>query len=160
LEEVEARWEGPQDIKDVPRLIAGLYEIVSELEAIFPKRHFTPDGHLVGSLGEVLAAYRYGLRLLPASSPQHDAETRDGKLVQIKATQGKRVALRSEPDHLLVLKISEDGSFDEVFNGPGPLAWKHVGIRQSNGQSSVSLTKLRNLMEQVPPEARLPVDRE
>jgi hypothetical protein len=40
----------------VPALVSRLYEIVDELEEIFPGRHFTPDGHLVGSLGESLAA--------------------------------------------------------------------------------------------------------
>ena len=33
---------------------------VAELEAEFPGRHFTLDGHLVGSIGEVMAAYYYG----------------------------------------------------------------------------------------------------
>ena len=40
-----------------------LVEIVAELEAEFPGRHFTLDGHLVGSIGEVMAAYYYGIEL-------------------------------------------------------------------------------------------------
>ena len=31
-----------------------LYELVHELEQIHPGRHFTPDGHMVGSLGELV----------------------------------------------------------------------------------------------------------
>ena len=53
-------------------------------------RHFTPDGHLVGSIGEVLVASYYGLELLPASSQTHDAKSDSGKMVQIKATQVKQ----------------------------------------------------------------------
>ena len=34
-----------------------LVEIVAELEAEFPGRHFTLDGHLVGSIGEVMAGH-------------------------------------------------------------------------------------------------------
>jgi hypothetical protein len=49
-------------IDEVPRLIAHLYEVVDAPEDIFPGRHFTPDGHLVGSLGESLAAYVFGSR--------------------------------------------------------------------------------------------------
>jgi len=45
-----------RNVERVPDLVGRLYEIVSELEALFPGRHFTPDGHLVGSLGEVMAA--------------------------------------------------------------------------------------------------------
>ena len=37
--------------------IQELIKIVSELEIEFPGRHFTIDGHLVGSIGEVMAAY-------------------------------------------------------------------------------------------------------
>ena len=46
--------------------------IVSELEAEFPGRHFTLDGHLVGSIGEVMAAYYYGIELYRASVSRHD----------------------------------------------------------------------------------------
>jgi hypothetical protein len=55
-------------IETVPVLVREIYAIVAKLEATFPGRHFTPDGHLVGSLGEVLAAHFYGLELLPASA--------------------------------------------------------------------------------------------
>ena len=40
-----------------------MIEIVKELETEFPGRHFTLDGHLVGSIGEVMAAYYYGIEL-------------------------------------------------------------------------------------------------
>ena len=46
--------------------------IVSELEEEFPGRHFTLDGHLVGSIGEVMAAYYYGFELYRASAQGHD----------------------------------------------------------------------------------------
>ena len=49
-------------------LIRQLYAVVSELEKEFEGRRFTPDGHLVGSIGEVVAAYAFGLKLLPASN--------------------------------------------------------------------------------------------
>lgn len=83
-------------------LLKRLYNLVDDLERMFPGRPFTPDGHMVGSLGEALASFHYGLTLLPPSTRTHDAK-KDGLLVQVKATQGSRVALRSEPRHLLVL---------------------------------------------------------
>jgi hypothetical protein len=144
-----------QSIDLVPRLIQRLYALTRELEEHFPGRPFTPDGHLVGSLGEVLAAHQYGLELLPCSAECHDARADGEKLVQIKATQGSSVALRSEPQHLLVLKILRDGTTEEAYNGPGALAWAHVGPPQKNGQRSISLSKLRRLMEQVSPDDRL-----
>ena len=59
-----------------------------------------------------------------ASYPIHDAKTKDGKLVQIKATQGDGVVISERPEHLIVLKIHRDGDFEEVYNGLGdPLAF-------------------------------------
>ena len=53
------------DLDEVPRLIGRLYEIVDRFEQLFPGRKFTPDGHLVGSIGEVIAANLHDLELLP-----------------------------------------------------------------------------------------------
>ena len=132
-----------------------LYAIVDELEALFPGRPFTLDGHLVGSIGEVLAADAYGLALLPPSHERHDAKALDGKLVQIKATQVKRIAISSEPDHLLAIRLLRDGPFEEVFNGPGKLAWNAAGKLQKNGQRQISVSELRKLMVEVEQSARL-----
>lgn len=132
-------------IENIPALIQRLYEIVDELEQHFPGRKFTPDGHLVGSIGEVIAAAKYGLELLPASAEGHDAAAPDGKLVQIKATQGTRVALRSEPEHLIVLFIEKTGDTREIYNGPGRYEWPQCGKMQKNGQRPISATKLRSL---------------
>ena len=140
----------------IPALVARLYEVVAELEAHFPGRRFTPDGHLVGSLGEVLAAHRYGLRLHPNSTPGHDAVADDGRQVQIKATQGDTVGIRSECEHLIVLRLLHDGSVEEVFNGPGDLAWNAAGKMQKNGQRPLSVSRLRSMMGDVPVEARCP----
>lgn len=56
------------NIEQVPSKIKEIYKIVEELESLFSGRHFTPDGHMVGSIGEVLAAHHYSLELYPASA--------------------------------------------------------------------------------------------
>lgn len=143
-------------IEDIPDIIRRLYQLVSQLEESFPGRKFTLDGHIVGSIGEVLAAHYYGLKLKPASEPIHDAETSDGRFVQIKATQGsKQIALRKKPDYLIVLKIERDGSFTEVYNGPGNAPWGKAGKKQSNGQRPISLRKLKDLMRSVNSDEQL-----
>lgn len=146
------------DRQRLPELIEELYRIVGELEAMFPGRHFTPDGHLVGSLGECLAAYHYDLELLQASSPGVDA-MKDELNVEVKATQGQRVALRSGPEHLLVLRLDKRGGFSEIYNGPGSLVWSELEgkPRPSNGQYQVSLTRLEALMQHVAEEQRIPM---
>lgn len=128
----------------MPR-IQEMFRISSDLEETFPGRKFTLDGHLVGSIGEVLAAYHYGLELLQASAQRHDATAPDCHMVQIKATQGTgHVALRSEPEHLIVLLIcSESGKAQEVNNGPGSLVWEACGRMASNGSRPIGLSRLK-----------------
>lgn len=111
----------------VAERIKALYAISRELEQLFPGRHYTPDGHMVGSIGEALAASWYGLELFTAGAETHDAKAPDGRLVQIKATKIDRVALSSEPEWLLVMKIHHDGIFIEEYNGSGALAWEQCG---------------------------------
>ena len=139
----------------VAEKIKTFYRVSHELEELFPGRHYTPDGHMIGSIGEVLAAYCYGLTLFEASAETHDAKAPDGRLVQIKATQIDRVALSNEPDWMLVLRIHPDGTFSEIYNGPGKLAWEHCGKMQKNGQRPISLAKLRQLQTRVPQSERL-----
>lgn len=75
--------------------------------------------------------------------------------MQIKATQGKSVALRHMPQHLIVLKLMNSGDCDEIYNGSGELPWSLGGKLQSNGRRSISLTKLKALMGDVSGEARI-----
>lgn len=94
------------DWAEVSTLFDSLYGSAERLEALFPGRKFTLDGHLVGSVGEVIAAYMFDLTLNPASTMAHDALCPAGRRVEIKFTQGRTVAIRHEPDHLLVLQRS------------------------------------------------------
>ena len=122
--------------------IRELYRITAELEEKYPGRHFTPDGHMVGSIGEVYAAEKYGLSLLEASSEKHDARSANGRLIQIKITQTDRVSIYSKPDYLIVLKMKHDGTIEEVYNGKGAGPWENAGKVQKNGQRSISIKKL------------------
>ena len=71
-----------------------LFQIVELLETEYAdyNRKFTIDGHLIGSIGEVLVAEAFDLKLEDTGKPVIDAKTKDGKTVQIKATTGDRVA--------------------------------------------------------------------
>lgn len=136
--------------------MARLYDVVNELEAMF-NRPFTPDGHMVGSIGEALVAHYYGLTLTPPSTAGCDA-TVAGKRVEIKATQGNRVAFRCKPEHLIVIKINRDGTFTEIYNGHGERVWVLVSHKSmpSNGQHQVSLASLRRLNAAIDASERIP----
>ena len=138
-------------------LVKDLYKIVSELESMFPGRHFTPDGHMVGSLGECLVADADGLELRTASNKGFDAISSSGVMVEIKATQSTRVAFRSCPEHAIVIKILTDGTFEEFYNGSGSRIWELFSGKPlpSNGQYQFALSKLATLNRQVPESEKL-----
>ncbi|WP_070638255.1 hypothetical protein [Olsenella sp. HMSC062G07] len=146
--------------KKLAEIIRRLYGIVGELEHDYhdQHRHFTLDGHLIGSTGEVYAAERYGIDLFVSSTPRHDGTSPDGRLVQVKATQRGSVALNENPDFLIVLKIDGDGEISEVYNGPSQSVWNlfENRARPKNGQYQVSLSKLKALNKAVDERDRIP----
>src|SRR5258708_36894463 len=115
-------------LQRVPALIQKLYEVTDALDEEFKeeKRKFTPDGHLVGSLGEILAAYAFDLELSRSSPKGHDAATGDGKKIEIKMTGGtKSVTLRSEPQFLIVLQLAARG-LDLIYHGQMDVAGENT----------------------------------
>lgn len=164
--DVEHLGSGPLNHRDrtarTAVLVDQLHAIVEELEEMHPGRKFPLDGHLVGSIGEAAAEFLFELSLVSASSTGHDAVAADGRKVEIKATYGTRgVAIRQTShgtaDALVVLKLSRsaDVNHEVVFNGPLDVALGAAGPVGSNGQSSMSLTRLRALNESVAPRARI-----
>jgi hypothetical protein len=126
----------------LPREVADIYRAVEALAKRYPGRPFTPDGHMVGSIGEVVAAEAFGLELYPPSQAVHDAYDSAGD-VQIKITAGRHVSMYSCCDRLLVLRIVSPKEAEVIYDGPGTPAWAEAGGMQKNGQRRISLTKLR-----------------
>jgi hypothetical protein len=129
----------------LPKTVAKLYEAVEELKQAYPDRHFTLDGHLIGSIGEVVAREIFGFELLPASAPGHDAICSTRGNVQVKITGGKSIAMRANCDHLIVLRIVSPEEAEIVYDGKGGPAWALAGPPQSNGQRVVRLSRLRQI---------------
>jgi hypothetical protein len=151
-------------IEQVPILISDLLKTTSRLNALFKGRQFTPDGHLVGSIGEVVAEYIYDLCLEPCSTPLVDAYTKGGdkKSVQIKLTgqKGRSFGVRWPvplgsvlPDILICLKMTVDG-FVEIYNGQFPVDLLEGKGSSSNGQIGLSASSLSNLNPQLLPKVR------
>jgi hypothetical protein len=126
----------------LPLAVARIYEAVAELEKQYPHRRFTPDGHLVGSIGEVVAAEALGLTLYAMSMEGHDAYDANGD-VQIKMTGGNSISMYAESIRLVVLKVVSPHEAEIVYDGDGKAAWEQAGKLQKNGQRTISLAKLR-----------------
>lgn len=131
----------------LPTPVAKIYEAVEELSLLYPGRPFTPDGHLVGSIGEVIAAEALGLELYPPSQPGHDAFDENGD-VQIKLTAGKAISMYASCERLVVLRIVSPHEAEIVYDGPGEAAWGNAGAMAKNGQRRISLSRLKALAAQ------------
>jgi len=87
-------------------------------------KHFTPDGRMVGDIGEVLAERFFCLRLEKDQKAGYDGilET-DGKTkVEIKITRKKAFQFRKITDRVIALSLVEGANEVEVvFNGLGKL---------------------------------------
>lgn len=129
----------------LPAPVRAIFEAVRELEAHYPGRKFTPDGHLVGSIGEVIAAEAFDIELFSMSERGHDGRDKDGRLVQVKLTGGKSVALYYTCERLIVMRIVSPTEAEVVYDGPGEPVWNACGPLQKNGQRTIRLSKLRAL---------------
>jgi len=136
----------------LPAPVAAIFKAVAELEALYPGRKFTPDGHLVGSIGEVIAAEEFKLTLYPMSHEGHDAFDAAGP-VQIKMTSCESVSMYDCCIRLIVLRVVSPEEAEVVYYGSGERVWENAGKRQKNGQRRISLSKLRGLVS-----ARKPAD--
>ena len=150
------------DRERISTLIQNLFLITDELEAM-TKRKFTLDGHLVGSMGEVLASAIFDIELLPHSTKGRDARKGDSS-VEVKATFGRSVSFRNhdvenDVDRCLVLKLSRTSPHLErvVYNGGiRPIRDALSGrAMPSNGQKKISLRQLEKLDARVAENDRL-----
>lgn len=137
-----------------------LLQIVQQLRNTYRKKRFTLDGRLVGDLGEILVESEYDVTLYESLQKHHDAETPDGRKVQIKATMQDSLTfpVDHEPDYYLGIEIHSDGTFSEVFNGPARIAGKAVQNRKPTKTNlhSINIGALRRLNKEVRAGDRIP----
>jgi hypothetical protein len=144
--------------KEIKDSLALIFEGIDQLKNAFPNRAFTIDGRLVGDIGEVVAALTYDIELHEKSLPEYDGVTSDGRRVQVKATFKDTLYMTTVPDFFLGLKLSEDGTCEEIFNGPGKVIYenyKHLkGIGERPG-ANITIVGLRKLNKTVPEADRI-----
>jgi hypothetical protein len=144
----------------VPEAVKQMLAIVERLCIAYPHKRFTLDGRLVGDIGEVLVEDAYDLKLFEDMKKHHDAESSDGRQVQIKATMKKHLTFPADhiPNYYLGVVVKTDGTFMEVFNGPGAVAWEAVKDRSipKTNLHSVSVTALQKLQLRVAEKDRIP----
>ena len=131
---------------------------IKKLKEALPIKEFTIDGRLVGDIGEAIVQRDYDVDLYEVLVAGYDGETSDGRLVQIKATFKDSLTFGAIPDYYIGIKIREDGSYTEIYNGPtGPIQKKY-GHRKRFGEKLLSFpnTVLSELSKEISNEQRIP----
>ena len=133
-------------------------EIVSNYTSAAAKlREIAPDfnwSNMLGDYGEYVCIKNYGLSLAKTGTKGYDATDEKGKRVQIKTVKlnqrrknGSSIKLSSKnADHLLVIGVTDDASWEEIYYGPFDKIWKH-SYKAMDDQKSISIGKLRKIQK-------------
>ena len=138
-------------INQLKKAIKHLYLSVKKLNSVFPDKPFTPDGRIIGDIGEVIASLKFNIVLDKKLREHWDGYRIDslGKRheVQIKATQKDETYLK-EPPHegdLIVFKIFNNGEWECCYKGKIIRVWNSLAKQKpvSNGAKFIKLAKLK-----------------
>lgn len=144
----------------IEEALKGLFTAVSMLQEAYPGKPFTPDGRLVGDIGEVVASLAYRLTLNEGLTRHHDAVAEDGRNVQIKTTFGTSLTfpVHHVPDYYLGIRMNRDGTFEEIYNGPGHLIKDQLARRTATktGLYGGLMPMLKRINLLVPDSERIP----
>ena len=125
-----------------------LLSIIKKLQGKYNNRKFTLDGRLIGDLGEIIVEQNYKIRLFEKQEKMYDGYS-NSKKVQIKATFKDKLTFPygkdNIPDYYLGIKLNENGSFEEIYNGPGINIYELLKNRKrpNNGYFSISISTLK-----------------
>jgi len=140
-------------VEEIKQLLAITQKLKDKY--IHLNKQFSLDGKLVGDIGEVLAAEKYGLKLLEENAAIHDAEELStGRMVQIKSSfKGYSYfpcGVDRTPDYFLSIVINEDGEISELFNGPGHFIVEHyIEARKIKPYKNHYYTLSRGVLEEL-----------
>jgi hypothetical protein len=145
------------EAEEFKRKIADIYRIAGELGKAFKIDTCTPDGHLLGAIGQIAAKIAFGLEL-SSEKEEHNSTWSDGlkKLnVQVRCSGRGNIALREEPEHLIALEIGETGSIRLLFNGPGHFVWRRIKHHKNpqkyaSSKALIEAQKEVNVRDQIP----------
>ena len=146
------------DATEFKQKIAEIYTIANELGDAFGIDTCTPDGHLLGAIGQIAAKIAFGLEF-GSEEEEHNCSWSDGvrKInVQVRCSGRGNIALRREPEYLIALEIAPNGSIRLLFNGPGKLVWERIDHQKST-QKYASANLLRRVQTEVAQRDQLPI---
>ncbi len=145
------------ELKNLSIALEKIFHGIKILKDKFPHKEFTIDGRLVGDIGEVIAEKEYEVILYTKIVKDYDAVTNDRKKVQIKATFKDALTFKKVPDYYLGLQINEDGTYLEIYNGPGKYIYEEYSHRKGIGKELLSfpINKMNEISNKIPIDQKI-----
>ncbi|MBU4298968.1 hypothetical protein KKB43_00595 [Patescibacteria group bacterium] len=142
-----------KNLGKLKKAIIDLYKSVFKLQSAFPGRKFTPDGRMVGDIGEAIAALEFGVILDKKIKKHWDGHRVDSmgieRKIQIKTTQKDETYLKKPPceGDLLIFKIFSNGKWRCCYDGPIVKVWRSLKNKNldNTGAKIITLEKLKVL---------------
>jgi hypothetical protein len=133
-------------IQAIQHILASIFAAQNALRTLAPEYAWKGLGNLLGDFGECVATAHYGLTKAPCGAGGHDAVTLDNQTVQIKTNHASRdIGFRGEADLLLVLQVSTDGTWQELYFGPFAAVKAIARYSQRDNKFMVPVSKLKPL---------------
>lgn len=133
-------------IQAVQHILATIFAAQKALKTLAPEFKWAGLGNLLGSFGELVAIDHYGLTKSKSGADEYDALTSDGKRVQIKTNySAKQIGFRGEADLMLVIKVNDDGSWEEVYYDDFKLVKEKARYSARDNKHMIAISKLRSI---------------
>jgi hypothetical protein len=146
-------------VRAVRCVIATIYSAQNALRALAPEYKWAGLGNLLGDYGEYVTTRHYHLTKGAPGADGYDARTLDGKSVQVKTNHAaNQIGFRGTADLLLVVKVDESGSWEEVYYGDFAVVQNEARRSERDNKWMIAISKLRTLQSRAgrPPGAPPP----
>ena len=131
-------------------IIATMFSAQNALRELAPEFKWAGMGNVLGDFGEYVCIEKYNLTKAPAGSDGFDALTQEGKTVQIKANHASStIGFRGEADLLLVIHVSTNGFFEELYFGPFAHVKGASSYSERDNKNTISISKLKKLASEI-----------
>ena len=133
-------------IQAIQHVLASIFASQRTLKVLAPEFKWSGLGNLLGDFGELVAIDAYSLSKAPSGANGFDAVTQDGRTVQIKTNYAaSQVGFRGAADLLLVLSVTDNGQWSEMYFGPFAPVLAASRRSERDNKNMITLTKLHSL---------------
>ncbi len=130
----------------IKHILATLFSAQNALRSLAPEFKWAGLGNLLGDYGEFVCIEHYNLAKAPSGAAGYDALTSDGQTVQIKASHAaNQIGFRGVADLLLVIKVSTDGSWEEVYYGAFNPVLEIARYSARDNKHTTTISRLKSL---------------